>query len=309
MRLFFGQNNASAFFGFLIFSILYLAFFVWSRFDSIQLHVDAFGFWRIPIALGALVLAPLLFNNLLNSLNLTERKTYLPAVIGLILISRPMPIESLYNTTVTLVFIVLILRLLMQISEDRINVRLLLDAGLLTGIALIFTPVPTVLFLSVILALLYFDKLVLRKVLVFLSGAAIIYFLFWEVLFLLDIEYPWFQITINQGKISNIEWSDYLAFLLPILLLFLSTILSFGRMLTYNKVRIRLSFATIQWTFGLLFLASMFTSANFWEDSLYLASFLVPFFTVHIYRMKRTWLAELMLWILLAVCAYNLWVG
>ncbi len=177
-------------------------------------------------------------NMILHSHQLLQERTYLPALILILFMPKNFSLEGVFDQISFLLCMLLIDRVL-NFQENQINDRKLFDGGFISGLSILFNPFSLGIFTLPIAGMVYFARLKLRQVMVYLTALAVPVILLLEVNYLFDLNVlfdQWQEPSINLD--AFFVGSAYLSTIGLALIIILGFV-AFFRSMAKNKVSIR----------------------------------------------------------------------
>jgi len=232
-----------------------------------------------------------LMNNLLHKHNLLSERTYLPAMFMVLFCLKDFSTIGLLHG-ISLSFCLIILEQVLNYQDNKLSDRKLFDSGFIGGLAFLLNPFSSSIILFPILGMLYFDRIKLRKLFVFLTAFAVPILLLLEINYLFDAQW-----MVTYWK--SFGWSgmngqvDALQSLVAIAIVFVLGFPAFLKAMSKAKVSIR-SGSRLVMLFSLIGLGMLLmTDHNIESAALFIA---VPFSwysTNYLIHFRRNWLANL----------------
>lgn len=214
--------------------------------NSFQFIFELSGFYQIHgVITGAIamLLVAIVFNNLFQQNDLTDRKTQLPGLCLVLAFSWSPYIIQYSHLLLALLFLLFTIRRLMFIYRQTTVYRELFDAGILLAIAsLFFVPIATF-FVALWITVLVLRPFNWREILMPLAGFATITFIFAALNYLFnwgvwDSLSAQLQLPTKQVAATPIIWLRYLILSVVLLLAFISGktfIVAMNRSTTRNQ--------------------------------------------------------------------------
>jgi hypothetical protein len=263
------------------------------------------GLHSLWLALSMLALLGLgiYLNSVLSKYRLLGERNYLPVLIYFMLAAPYLnqPIHWKYILASFFLFFG-IQRSLALAEESRVN-RLVLDASLSFGLASLFVPGSLAALLIIPIALLNFQHLSLRHILLILIGSGLPWFFLWETYFLLDLDRSsLFALELRKDvDLGMANWGMY-----TLALLFSLAVPKMLSTLNRTKLKIRQSVLLSIWaSFFALVLNSIlfgFSSIN-WVLFVPALSILI---TNQVLESRKAWQGNVLILFCLLVAVYNL---
>jgi hypothetical protein len=198
--------------------------------NLLQFLFDGTGFYSVHgVITGAvaMLLVAIVFNNLFQQNDLTERKTQLPGLCLVLAFSWSPYIIQYSHLLLALLFLLFTIRRLMFIYRQTTVYRELFDAGILLALATLFFVPFVAFFLALWITVLVLRPFNWREILMPLAGFAIIAFIFASINYLFnwgvwETLYVQLQLPTKQVAATPFIWLRYLILVVVLLLAFVS---------------------------------------------------------------------------------------
>lgn len=223
---------------------------------------------NILISAGLTLIQAIYLNQVVNKYNLLGRSTFLPALLYVSMASMFTPFLILSPTLICNFLLIGMIDKLLSIYYRIDNKTVMFDLGLIIAIGTLFYFPFILMFLMLWTSLLIFKPFNWREWLTGLIGFSVIYFILFVIYFWLGLTSEFYKIWTpithpSFSSHSNFDLHDYLALVIPIIILILF-IISLQKSFYKNTIHIRKAFQLLFFVF-ILGLASFYLNPTHQE--------------------------------------------
>ena len=251
-----------------------------------------------------LILLTVLFNNLITSFEIIKN-TYLPGFFFLLLCMSNSKFITLGPISLALLFFILALNELFIISKEECRYDNIFNTGFLIAIASLFYFPVIYVFPLMLIGIVYFRSDSKREVAISITGLLIPY-MFLFTYFYLNNELTTFFNGIKTFYIKpTISFDKHNYFFWIISALLLIAVFSFLSRYSEGNARIRKFKSLFLWILIFTFAIHLFSNFKISDYIIFLAAPAAVFFTDFFQNIKKQWIAELIVILMVGLVIYN----